>query len=233
MGLYTREFIEKDNGDPNCVQRKNFENYIHSYWAIGCQIATNIKCYEILTTKAADNLFKISSNFFSAFLYNTISTSVIQLSAFFSDFDSASVNKFLNFCEQNQKIIFTKETYWRRIGDDTQIMPINKGVFSEKLKAARNMLEENSEIIKEIKTLRDKVFAHFDKNFLVTQKNQYELTIDTLKRCLAIYQNVVNKIYVFYDSKELCFESMNISDIEQLIGIVNFYSDNKNNYTNF
>lgn len=55
-------FVEK--GDPQCEQKKRYEEYVNKFVEKGCLIATNIKTYEILITEKAENLFKVSPAFF-------------------------------------------------------------------------------------------------------------------------------------------------------------------------
>ena len=83
MHAYTLNYSFVDNGDSQCEQRKRFEEYLRSFWEKGSQIATNIYNYETLINKKADNLFKVSANFFTSAIINAFSLSTIWLSAFF------------------------------------------------------------------------------------------------------------------------------------------------------
>ena len=157
-------FYFEDKGDPNCEQRLRFEKYIKSFFEKGAQVATDITIYEILVDRKADKLFLFSNSFFMQSIYNAFAMATIQLAAFFSKKDSASIYKFLNYCEQNQKYIFTKEFFDNKKGVPTKI---DLGDFSSHLKEARALLEKNEGLIKKIKRNRNIAFAHFDKKYLM------------------------------------------------------------------
>lgn len=219
-------FVEK--GDPQCEQKKRYEEYVNKFVDKGCLIATNIKTYEILITEKADNLFKVSPNFFYTTIYNSFSLSTILLAAFFSKGDDASIHGFLNYCEQNQKFIFTKDFYDEKINVPNSKHMVDMGDFATRLKESRQMLIDNAELINIIINNRNNVFAHFNKDYLINHKKQLTVTIENLKKALDLAEKVLNNIWHYYDRTDRMFKPINESDINHTINVIDKYIKTKN-----
>lgn len=219
-------FVEK--GDPQCEQKKRYEEYVNKFVDKGCLIATNIKTYEILITEKADNLFKVSPAFFNTTIYNSFSLSTILLAAFFSKGDDASIHGFLNYCEQNQKFIFTKDFYDEKINVPNSKHMVDMGAFATRLKESRQMLIDNAELINIIINNRNNVFAHFNKDYLINHKKQLTVTIENLKKALDLAEIVLNNIWHYYDRNDRKFNPINESDIKHTINVIDKYIKTKN-----
>lgn len=219
-------FVEK--GDPQCEQKKRYEEYVNKFVEKGCLIATNIKTYEILITEKADNLFKVSPAFFNTTIYNSFSLSTILLAAFFSKGDDASIHGFLNYCAQNQKFIFTKDFYDEKINVPNSKHMVDMGDFATRLKESQQMLIDNAELISIIIKNRNNVFAHFNKDYLINHKKQLTVTIENLKKALDLAEKVLNNIWCYYDRSYKWFNPINESDINHTINIIDKYIKTKN-----
>lgn len=219
-------FVEK--GDPQCEQKKRYEEYVNKFVDKGCLIATNIKTYEILITEKADNLFKVSPAFFNTTIYNSFSLSTILLAAFFSKGDDASIHGFLNYCEQNQKFIFTKDFYDENINVPNSKHMVDMGDFATRLKESQQMLIDNAELISIIIKNRNNVFAHFNKDYLINHKKQLTVTIENLKKALDLAEKVLNNIWHYYDRTDRSFKPINESDISHTINVIDKYIKTKN-----
>ena len=219
-------FVEK--GDPQCEQKKRYEEYVNKFVDKGCLIATNIKTYEILITEKADNLFKVSPAFFSTTIYNSFSLSTILLAAFFSKGDDASIHGFLNYCAQNQKFIFTKDFYDEKINVPNSKHMVDMGDFATRLKESQQMLIDNAELINIIINNRNNVFAHFNKDYLINHKKQLTVTIENLKKALDLAEKVLNNIWHYYDRTDRSFKPINESDISHTINVIDKYIKTKN-----
>ena len=219
-------FVEK--GDPQCEQKKRYEEYVNKFVDKGCLIATNIKTYEILITEKADNLFKVSPAFFNTTIYNSFSLSTILLAAFFSKGDDASIHGFLNYCEQNQKFIFTKDFYDEKINVPNSKHMVDMGDFATRLKESQQMLIDNAELISIIIKNRNNVFAHFNKDYLINHKKQLTVTIENLKKALELAEKVLNNIWHYYDRTDRSFKPINESDINHTINVIDKYIKTKN-----
>lgn len=219
-------FVEK--GDPQCEQKKRYEEYVNKFVDKGCLIATNIKTYEILITEKADNLFKVSPAFFNTTIYNSFSLSTILLAAFFSKGDDASIHGFFNYCEQNQKFIFTKDFYDEKINVPNSKHMVDMGDFATRLKESRQMLIDNAELINIIIKNRNNVFAHFNKDYLINHKKQLTVTIENLKKALELAEKVLNNICHYYDRTDRSFKPINESDINHTINAIDKYIKTKN-----
>lgn len=219
-------FVEK--GDPQCEQKKRYEEYVNKFVDKGRLIATNIKTYEILITEKADNLFKVSPAFFNTTIYNSFSLSTILLTAFFSKGDDASIHGFLNYCEQNQKFIFTKDFYDENINVPNSKHMVDMGDFATRLNKSRQMLIDNTELINIIINNRNNVFAHFNKDYLINHKKQLTVTIENLKKALDLAEKVLNNIWHYYDRTDRMFKPINESDINHTINVIDKYIKTKN-----
>lgn len=219
-------FVEK--GDPQCEQKKRYEEYVNKFVDKGCLIATNIKTYEILITEKADNLFKVSPAFFNTTIYNSFSLSTILLAAFFSKGDDASIHGFLNYCEQNQKFIFTKDFYDEKINVPNSKHMVDMGDFATRLKESQQMLIDNAELINIIINNRNNVFAHFNKDYLINHKKQLTVTIENLKKALDLAEKVLNNIWHYYDRTDRSFKPINEPDINHTINVIDKYIKTKN-----
>ena len=226
MCSYTLKWTFIDNGDPNCEQRKWFENYINYFWKKGSHIETCIKNYDVLIDEKANNLFKYSNTFFMLSIYNLFAISAIELAAFLTEYNSASIDHFLNFCEQNQKFIFTKEFYVEKINVPESKKIIKMGEFRSILEKSRQLLLDNATLIEKIKNDREKVFAHFDRDFIVTHKWEQSITIDDLKNALNIVKTIVNDVGKLYDNSIRDFSPISVSDIDNTIYILGLYDKN-------
>lgn len=219
-------FVEK--GDPQCEQKKRYEEYVNKFVEKGCLIATNIKTYEILITEKAENLFKVSPAFFSTTIYNSFSLSTILLASFFSKGDDASIHGFFNYCEQNQKFIFTKDFYDEKINVPNSKHMVDMGDFATRLKESQQMLIDNAELISIIINNRNNVFAHFNKDYLINHKKQLTVTIENLKKALELAEKVLNNIWHYYDRNDRKFNPINESDINHTINVIDKYIKTKN-----
>lgn len=219
-------FVEK--GDPQCEQKKRYEEYVNKFVDKGCLIATNIKTYEILITEKAENLFKVSPAFFSTTIYNSFSLSTILLASFFSKGDDASIHGFFNYCEQNQKFIFTKDFYDEKINVPNSKHMVDMGDFATRLKESQQMLIDNAELISIIINNRNNVFAHFNKDYLINHKKQLTVTIENLKKALELAEKVLNNIWHYYDRNDRKFKPINESDINHTINVIDKYIKTKN-----
>ena len=101
------------------------------------------------------------------------------------------------------------------------------GNFSEILNETRQILSDNQEYIKLLKVDRNEVFAHFDEKFLVTKQKQVALTVKKLQKGLSLMEIIINKIGCYYDRSIRSFEPIAITDIDNIIYIINFYVNNK------
>ena len=228
MCIYQLKYSFVENGDPQCEQKKRYEEYVNKFVDKGFLIATNIKTYEILITEKADNLFKVSPAFFSTTIYNSFSLSTILLASFFSKGDDASIHGFLNYCDQNQKFIFTKDFYDEKINVPNSKIKVDMGDFATRLNDARQMLIDNAELISIIINNRNNVFAHFNKDYLINHKKQLTVTIENLKKALDLAERVLNKIWCYYDRTPRSFKPINESDINHTIRVIDKYIKTKN-----
>ena len=225
-GVHTLEFSEIDNGDPNSAERKRVEKYIKSFWRIGISIDTSISICNFFSSSAANNLFIISPMFSQNTYYNAFSMAIIQLADYFSE-DTASFNGFFEYCDQHKQVVFNKHFFEETIGVKNSKTEVNMGTFAERLEKAKKLIEENQELINNLKYDRDKFYAHFDKKRILQNKKRMITNVEQLKNGLDLVERILNTIGGLYDRSYRSFQSIGRSDINEIGHCVDLYVNNK------
>lgn len=237
MGLKTIKMLFEEYGDAQCKSKIEFEQYIQRYTDLGVNIYTTILTLEKLASdeKLYDNLFRLSPAFFNSVFYNFWAMAVIHLNAFFSKGDSCSLYKFIEFLDSNHESIFTKKFYDEIIGgeDVGKRYEISMKSYKTSREIFNSYLKQNSELLKKMRVARNKIFAHFDRDYLICQQCVLtSLSLDELKQAINLIQSLVNIYAVLYDRCERSFESINATDIYQTAFGIELYLENKHELIN-
>lgn len=221
----TVKYTYIDNGDPNCKERKDFENHLEQLYRICVRIQTNIKVCEVLEESNADSLFLIAPNFFNLAFYNNYAMIAIDLYVLFDKGkDSVGLKKFIDTTLQNHKSIFTKTFYKENLNVANSKKEIQKHSIIDVCNDLKSLLNENKQLIESLKYDRDKFYAHCDKQVLRSEI-QYKCSLTEFKNLLGLSYKIINRIGVLYDSIERSFDAINWDDIKILIDILNSCSN--------
>ena len=199
-------------------QKKRFLYFRDYYINKGKNIATTIAVLDYLTTHREyyDNISTISPAFMSAVINNFWAQAVIDLYAFYYTKNDLSFNAFFCYITSNWNLIFTGGFYeYVDYGDETTTEHIkySKTDIFDAIKNCQNLIEENKDKIDRLKVFRDNVFAHFGD--LSKQKDAVQISIELLQGLLALTEQIINKIEVFYDRTATSLNAINATDISQ------------------
>ena len=183
---------------------------------------------ELRNNEKSQALGKISPAFLSMTIKNIWVSSVVTLSAFFSN-DTMSINKYFNYIKANHDKIFTGKFQDRVVNglgvgkDEIMVVKFDKTIL-EVVAECEAILEENKANIDKIITLRDKIFAHFDKDTENYEELLKDININLLLKLVQIIETITNNINLQYDRIYTCFSPTNSNDIKSTLSALNFYS---------
>ena len=204
-------------------EKKKFEEFINLYRNLLMNVSVSIKTLEELTDKKREKenkiFFSYCPSFINATFYNFWAQSVIGLHEFFRGRDYA-VRNFINYAKANWKQIFTgkwkETTTWSDGEVEERIKDFKYIEVEERLARAEKLLNSNKQIIEKIKTYREKVFAHIDKD---TPKEK--LKLEELRRMFSVAEELFNIVSSMYDNVHKCLEPTNSDDVHALVSGVN------------
>ena len=220
MSPNTMISYEKDYGNPNCPERLSFEKRLTTLWEIGARISVELQNYNILNDKNYNILFKYSPAYFQLAVYNLYALAVIDLSALLDNTSKTGIKKFIHTSLQNKDKIFTKEFYKH---NNFGIIKIKMPKPIDVLNECIALLNEKQPLISLIKKDRDKIFAHFDENFLLSNKLDISTTYEDLIEALNLINKIINKLGFSYDRTARSFFPINFDDIKQTKNILALY----------
>lgn len=214
--VYTIKHTEIEKGDPDCKEKKRFEKYLNAYTNNLWVVNTNITIYEEMLKPQYQKMDIICPIFFTYSQYSCIYTAIIILSAFLSK-DSAGLYKFRNYIEANYTKIFTKDFYDEVIGFPNSKKKINSGTFNDILCQFDSKLNQTENLISRIKTTRDKVYAHFEKDVMIMNKTDFNCTLQDLKDAATLIAELINIFAVYYNRKLISSDIAEQRDIQNLL----------------
>jgi hypothetical protein len=131
--------------------------------------------------------------------------------------------KFLSFLESNRKALFPKpihhdEGSWRVTSGDIK-------AHRAKLKSLEGMAV--------VKTLRDKYYAHFDKEFFLDRKKLRSegssINFAALENMSKVAQDVLLHYSLAYNGEGFSVKAANLDDVTGLFGLIERYFDERKN----
>ena len=210
-------------------EKKKFEEFINLYRNLLMNVSVSIKTLEELTDKKHEKenkvFFSYCPAFINAMFYNFWAQIVIGLHEFFRGRDYA-FRDFINYAKANWKQIFTgkwkETTTWSDGEIEESIIDFKYIKVEERLARAEKLLDANKEIIEKIKTYREKVFAHIDKD---TPKER--LKLEELRQIFSVAEELFNMVSSMYDNVHKLLEPSNADDVYNLKSCVNVYDEYK------
>lgn len=171
----------------------------------------------------------------SLFYYYSLSQFILEINKLFSQdpWEYYSIPKLINHIDSNikyviwhkQKLTFqeiTKEQYklgeliWSG-GEKTEWFEVATGDDLNKvkkiIKSQNEAIEQNKEIIEQVKLARDKVIAHLDKDF---QKYNIKIPLESVAKLLNLAFNIFNVLNLEINGSSMHVESKAISSIKPI-----------------
>lgn len=159
--------------------------------------------------------------FFNIIEKSLISALMIDLCKLFEENkDVFSVKKLYNICEQNQRY-FSK--YREEDGKETAV-PSN---LTNSLKLAKEEFERNKEVISNLKSQRDTLWAHHDKRWFLDPnkiENNHPIMWQDIEALLHFASDFTNCVilnfssgieFPFFNSKTACFD-----DVQKMLSLM-------------
>lgn len=221
-GEVKTERIDRSTETP---EKEQFEKYIQLYRNVLVNVSVSIKTIEELTDRKREKelnlFFEYCPAFINAVFNNFWAQSVIGLHEFFRGRDYG-IEKFIDYAKSNWKKIFTgkwkRTTTWSDGKIEEEIISHKYSEIEERLNRVEQILETNKEVIEKIKTFRDKVFAHIDKDSPADV-----LRVEELRQMFSVAEEIFNVIASMYNNAYTGLEPVNSNDIGNLVSIVGIY----------
>ncbi|RLC56720.1 MAG: hypothetical protein DRH89_05060 [Candidatus Cloacimonadota bacterium] len=191
--------------------RKKFEKYLMKFETDITNLNSCFQLFEHLNKSLSSRRkeMEIAKCFFTIILNSLLTNIIITICRLYENYDGKkrseiNLNRFLNFIEQNNKMIFPKSIKYKIINED-----------KEKIKKQETTLEK-------IFVWRDKYLAHTDNKYLLnfTQLSEDNpINFDELQSLIEIAKETVNKYCKLYKNDFIIFDIVNVYDIDNI-----FYS---------
>ncbi len=208
--------------NPQNEQKEKFEKFVNFYRNVLMNVSVSIKTLEELT-KQAEEITTFQSYcpaFFQSVFHNFWAQSVIELNECFNG--EFCFRKLFTYVEANWNKVFTgewlKTTNWQDGEIENATIRYGKEEIFQRIKEAKNILLQNEKTILKIKTFRDKVFAHIDKNY-----PKEKLRLKELREIFTAAERCFNAICGMYNLTHTCLEPTNSDDVQNLINVVETY----------
>lgn len=210
------------DNNPQNEQKEKFEKFVNFYRNVLMNVSVSIKTLEELT-KPAEEITTFQSYcpaFFQSVIHNFWAQSVIELNECFNG--EFCFRKLFTYVEANWNHIFTgewlKTTNWEDGEIENEVIRYKKEQIFQRIEEARNILLQNENAILKIKTFRDKVFAHIDKNY-----PKEKLHLKELREIFTVAERCFNAICSMYNLTHTYLEPTNSDDVYAIIKTVEMY----------
>ena len=202
--------------------KEKFEKYINFYRNVLMNVSISIKSLEELTKESDENkiFYEYCPSFLRAVFHNFWAQSVISLNECFNgDF---CYRNFLKYIESNWNKIYTGKwidtTNWNDGTIETEEIKYGKKEIVANVEKNRKILQENEIVISKIKTFRDKVYAHIDKDF-----PRETLKLKELRGIFNVAEELFNRMSGMYDRIHRRLEPSNSDDVRNIVKCVETY----------
>ena len=169
-------------------------------------VKADFDLYKEILNYTDNKKFKYNYSFFATILDSLRFSFIIKTIKLIDIREEKNIYKFLNFCEQNENK-FLKTLNIDYINDETsevETIIIKEVNVKQDIKEFKFKLDEYKGKIENLKFLRDKIYAHTDKEYFYD--NPKLLKNNTIKYCeiekiLTILYENLNAISVDYNQK--------------------------------
>ena len=188
---------------PNPETEKKFKEYRQYLTTEAIRLASYVALYRKLYERRVDRLeeMNIAPAFFEVVTDALLAAIFLWVDKLFDEDGERSIFNFLTFVEQNRKHIGIKHL-----------------ITLETIKQDRERIR-SLECLKNFKTLRDKFYAHFDKDFFFDRERMRNEapTWGDLKKVAEVTSDVLSNYSRAYDGQHFKLEIDNIDDLDYLL----------------
>ncbi|GJL69326.1 MAG: hypothetical protein NPIRA06_19610 [Nitrospirales bacterium] len=204
------------------IERK-FEEYRHFLVYEATRLASFVALFRKLHERRGDRLeeINIAPAFFQVVTEALLSGIVLWVDKLFDEHGKRSIFNFLTFVEYNRDILTVEQIKRRKSYPDGHWMLNRNPITLETVKEDRERIQRLT-CLQNFKTLRDKFYAHFDKEYFFDRERMREMapTWGDLDEVVEVISQVINRYSVAYDGQEFSLQLANINDLDSLLNRV-------------
>ena len=199
---------------------KKFEEYRHYLVYEATRLTSFIALFRKLHERRVDRLeeINIAPAFFQMATEALLAGIILWVDKLLKERGERGIFDFLSFIESNFKILDLEQLKRRKNYPNAHRMLSRDPVTLETVKADRERIQCLTSL-KNFKTLRDKFYAHFDKEYFFDRERMKEMapTWGDLEEVVEVIYQVINQYSVAYDGREFSLQLENIDDLDFLL----------------
>ncbi|MGP0593925.1 AbiU2 domain-containing protein [Nitrospira sp. T9] len=199
---------------------KKFEEYRHYLVYEATRLTSFVALFRKLHERRGDRLeeINIAPAFFQVVTEALLSGIVLWVDKLFDEHGKRSIFNFLTFVEYNRNILTVEQLKRRNKYPSDHWMLARDPISLKTVKEDRELILRLV-CLQNFKTLRDKFYAHFDKEYFFDRDRMREMapTWGDLEEVVKVISQVINRYSVAYDGREFLLEPENINDLDSLL----------------
>jgi hypothetical protein len=147
--------------------------------------------------------------------------------------ESLSIWKFLDFIEQNLKL-FSADVFQHRMKNNPyydSLIESHIPITTREIDADRQKLIKLELTVNNLATWRDKVIAHIDRQFVLSERivsEAYPLQLQQLKEISETFVYILNRYSGAFNSSSYAESYIGEDDVQFVMDCMRFYSDEQN-----
>ena len=235
---FTLETKEVDNTKGNAAKTKLVQCYDYYEKSI-VMITSNIELIKSMHDHSVEiqTLYDCAPFFINNAYLNAWYSIVVKICRLFGN-DETCFDRFLNFVEQNESLLFTADYYQRWVPsgkekstcNEIEWEKVERNNLKEVINKDRLTLQDCQQKVSKVKAIRDKIFAHMDKEMLDIKKQDNclsKISINLLDDLARKAGDIFNSIYYYDKNTVFHFPIMNYDDVLNLSRRCKWYQDHK------
>ena len=205
---------------PNPEIEKKFEEYRHYLVYEATRLTNFVALFRKLHERRGDRLeeINIAPAFFQMATEALLAAIILWVDKLLKERGERGIFNFLSFIESNLSILEVEQLKRRKNYPDSHWMRSRDPITLETVKEDRERIQRLT-CLQNFKTLRDKFYAHFDKEYFFDRERMREMapTWGDLDEVVEVISHVINRYSVAYDGQEFSLQLANINDLDSLL----------------
>lgn len=205
---------------PNPETEKKFEEYRHYLKYEASRLASFVNLFRRLYERRVDRLeeMNIAPAFFQVTTDALLSAIILWVDKLFDERGKRGIFNFLMFVEHNRNVLSIEQLQRRKNYPDGHRMLNRDTITLETINGDRRNIQRLG-CLQNFRTLRDKFYAHFDKEYFFDRERMAEEapTWGDLERVIVVISDLINRYSAAYDGELFVLEPENINDLDYLL----------------
>ena len=195
-------------------------------------LASLIVIYKRLHVRHHDRIdeMNIAPAFFQITMTALFSCIVIWVDKLFDEKSERGLFNFLGFIENNREVFDTKELQRRRGYPDGHAVLKREQITYQTIKSDRESIKQ-LDCLESIKLLRDKYYAHFDKEHFFDKSkliNETSCNWSDFDAIIKLASNILNNYSSSFDGQLYVIEASNVTDVDYILDYLHKYRQTEN-----